>query len=116
MCLSEQQVFVMLIILQAISHFQEAILPLLIRKAYTSGVQFLIRKYPKLAKIMTDEDEVLKGSKENNNASTEDSIWNPASLGLQTLDATDPRIDKSKAEGEQDPYEVRSVISSNKGI
>ncbi|XP_021955512.1 anoctamin-10 isoform X1 [Folsomia candida] len=99
------QVFVMLIILQAISHFQEAILPLLIRKAYTSGVQFLIRKYPKLAKIMTDEDEVLKGSKENNNASTEDSIWNPASLGLQTLDATDPRIDKSKAEGEQDPYE-----------
>lgn len=97
----------MLIILQAISHFQEAILPLVIRKLYSTGIQLISKNYPKLARILTD-DEDKGSSKENNNSSlvSSDSIWNPASLGLQVLDNGDPRIEKSKIEGELDPYEV----------
>jgi hypothetical protein len=98
----------MLIILQAINHFQEAILPLVIRKAYSTGTKILLKKYPKFSRLMTDEDDM--GSKENNNSTNptlvENSIWNPGTLGLQILDASDPRIEKSKIEGEMDPYEV----------
>lgn len=66
----------------------------------------MIRKYPRVARLMTDEDG--SNSKENNNlaAQSADSIWNPVALGLQVLDATDPRIEMSKVEGQMDPYEV----------
>jgi len=44
MCVFLQQVFVMLIILQGINHFQEAILPLVLRKAYTAVRNIIIYK------------------------------------------------------------------------
>jgi hypothetical protein len=60
---------------------------------------------------LLDEDEPgrSRNGKENNNAAgsqVADSIWNPTSLGLQLLDASDPRVQISKVEGDMDPYEV----------
>ncbi|CAL8113453.1 unnamed protein product [Orchesella dallaii] len=99
------QVFVMLIILQGINHFQEAILPLVLRKAYTAGRDYIVNSCPSIAKVLlSDEDD--QGTKEQNIAATAtDSIWSPKALGLQPLDATDPRIEMSKSEGEMDSYE-----------
>lgn len=108
----------MLIILQAINHFQEAILPLVIRKSYAVGVKFLTNKYPKLANLMTDDNSKTK---EKNNALSDDRALNLSTLGLQVLDKSDFRINKSKLEGEQDHYDdVRGQsfmkIVSCKGI
>jgi len=41
-----------------------------------------------------------------------ESIWDPSQFGLQSLDPSDGRIDRSKAEGSMDPYEVLQTIPS----
>lgn len=126
----------MLIILQGINHFQEAILPLVIRKAccfvsILSVIAFLIfnfvnwsacTKYEfsfqgkdfiansSMAHLFAPEDGENSISKESNNSSTtSDSIWSPKSLGLQSLDASDPRVELSQVEGAMDPYLVTTL-------
>ncbi|CAG7816666.1 unnamed protein product [Allacma fusca] len=103
----KQQVTVMLIIMQAINHFQEALLPLVIKKSYTKLRDFLVVRYPWTIRIFGEGPTAgQKRPTENNNYSqSDDSIWSPKALGLTCLDATDPRIETSATEGEMDPYE-----------
>jgi len=62
--------------------------------------------------LLSDEGE--HGAKENNNAAAAtDSIWSPKALGVQSLDATDPRIEMSRTESEMDAYVVCNEIKVN---
>jgi len=102
------QVFVMLIILQAINHFQEAVLPLLIRKFYSTAAKCLTTKYPKLAGIMTEEEEEdkkLKDGADDSESSSTTAAKYVSSVGLISLNPNDPRIERSLKEGSWDPHE-----------
>jgi len=93
-----------LIIQQAINHFQEALLPLVIKKGYVKLREFLHQKHPrKLIGFASAASE--KSLVSVTTTSVEDSIWSPSALGMKVLDAADPRIAISRSEGEMDPYE-----------
>jgi anoctamin-10 len=97
----------MLIAMQFINHFQEALLPLFINKGYHMLKGYLTERFQWARRIFGDPNcGDSSGSKvENNNQDLVDSIWSPTSLGLIALDSTDARIVNSKKEIDMDPYE-----------
>jgi len=103
----KSQVTVMLIAMQFINHFQEALLPLFINKGYIYAKVYLTERFPSTRRIFGEPnaDASSRGPVENNNQTSTDSIWSPAALGLIPLDSTDARIINSKKEIDMDPYE-----------
>lgn len=53
-----------------------------------------------------EEGENTTSNENSSSSTTNDSIWSPKSLGLQSLDASDPRVELSQVEGAMDPYLV----------
>lgn len=91
--------------MQFINHFQEALLPLVIKKGYNWLHENLMKKFPQYfgGEQINDEDDKSQHDDTNN----VDSVWSPSALGLQCLEINDPRIENCRKESDMDPYEVR---------
>uniref|UniRef100_A0A6A7FSV7 Anoctamin n=2 Tax=Hirondellea gigas TaxID=1518452 RepID=A0A6A7FSV7_9CRUS len=90
------QVATMLIVTQMINHFQEALLPLVVRKAYnkfSSAVMEQLSQNPSLAPYVAPVPRpVYRDGVE------------AQPIPVLSLDHKDPRIQQAKEEGQMDPY------------
>ncbi|KAK7084474.1 hypothetical protein SK128_012412 [Halocaridina rubra] len=91
------QVATMLIVTQMINHFQEALLPYVVKKAYNQFADSLVsqlRSHPLTAKLFEEIVKPVHG------AEPEESP-----VCILALDPKDPRIVQAKEECDLDPYE-----------
>lgn len=90
------QVATMLIVTQMINHFQEALLPLVVKKAYntvSNQVMQVVQSHPTLGPLFAPTPRpVHKDGLEEQ------------PIPVLALDHKDPRIDQAKEESELDPY------------
>ena len=97
-----QQVAVMLIIQQAINHFQEALLPFVILQWYTKWQTKLTTKMEKgkrAKKAVYTTYRSCASFNDSQNVATEPTE-------IEELDIDDPLVQKAISESAMDPYEV----------
>lgn len=96
----QSQVAVMLIIQQAINHFQEALLPFVILQWYTkwhSDISNQMQKKRQAKKaVYTTTDSAVNGNEQNLNRETSE---------IEELDIDDATVQKAISESKMDPYE-----------
>lgn len=91
------QVATMLIVTQMINHFQEALLPYVVKKAYNQFAEEVVshlKKHPLTAHLFEEQVKTVHGAPPEEEAIT-----------VLTLDPKDPRIVQAKEEADLDPYQ-----------
>ncbi|XP_066945704.1 anoctamin-10 isoform X3 [Macrobrachium rosenbergii] len=91
------QVATMLIVTQMINHFQEALLPYVVKKTYNQFADSVVtnlKKHPLTAKLFEDVAKPLHGAP-----------LEEQPVSILVLDPKDPRIIQAKEEADLDPYE-----------
>lgn len=91
------QVATMLIVTQMINHFQEALLPYVVKKAYNQFADSLVSQVRSLPLTGKFFDEIVRPV---HSAPTEEEP-----VSVLALDPKDPRITQAKEEADLDPYE-----------
>ncbi|XP_064097661.1 anoctamin-10-like isoform X1 [Macrobrachium nipponense] len=91
------QVATMLIVTQMINHFQEALLPYVVKKTYNQFADSVVtnlKKHPLTAKLFEDVAKPLRGAP-----------LEEQPVSILVLDPKDPRIIQAREEADLDPYE-----------
>ncbi|KAK8397348.1 hypothetical protein O3P69_004806 [Scylla paramamosain] len=90
------QVATMLIVTQMINHFQEALLPYVVKRAYNQFAEEVLghlKQHPLTAHLFEEQVKVVHGAPPEEEGIT-----------VLALDPKDPRIVQAKEEGDLDPY------------
>ncbi|KAB7497492.1 Anoctamin-10 [Armadillidium nasatum] len=90
------QVATMLIVTQMINHFQEALLPLVVKKAYNQFSETVVaelKKHPWTEGFFVEPVKPVHSS-----------VYEEQQVPVLSLDSKDPRILQAKEEAELDPY------------